>query len=151
MFNLNDKSYLGGFGKTGEGPCEVNFAISLSWINAKDNLIGIQSMSRFDARFFDLSTLESNEEICEKAISRLDINFIKGVLLDTNTFFGYGLFKDRYAIQLSNGDLIFKSSLGFSKSTSDSIPNYELAAMAMQGDILKHPTQRRVVVSSLYS
>jgi hypothetical protein len=81
VFNLNDKSYLGGFGKTGEGPCEVNFAISLSWINAKDNLIGIQSMSRFDARFFDLSTLEGNEEICDKAISRLDINFIKGVLL----------------------------------------------------------------------
>ena len=140
---------IGKFAKNGEGPCEVGMPTSLNWLNKDKNLIGLNDRRRFKMQHFDLNNLSKpGDDNCQELPIKLDMNFQKVVQIDSMAFVGYGLFQGRYALQLMGKDGVVESTVGFPQGEDNQGIDYQVLAMAYQGDLLKHPTERKIVSTS---
>ena len=137
------------FAKNGEGPCEVGMPTSLNWVDKDKNLIGINDRRRFKMQRFDLNNLsEPGDDNCQELAIKLNVNFQRVVQLDSMAFLGYGLFQGRYALQLMGSDEVIESTIGFPEDEDQQEVDYQALAMAYQGDLLKHPVEKKVVSTS---
>ena len=137
------------FAKNGEGPCEVGMPTSLNWLDKNRNLIGINDRRRFKMQRFELTHLtEPSDDNCQELPVKLNINFQRVVQLDSTAFLGYGLFQGRYALQLLGSDKVIESTIGFPQDEDQQNADYQVLAMAYQGDLLKHPVEKKVVSTS---
>lgn len=147
---LNDQ-YLKGFGKTGNGPCELSFPVSLNWVNNNQGKISINNRTTFKIQNFYLDKLhESESENCENIPINLDTNFQVVAQLDSSTIIGTGLFEGKYAVQKIGEENAKSTSIGFPTTTNENV-DYRLKAMAFQGQFLKHPSLKKVLSTSLYT
>ena len=98
---------------------------------------------------FDLNNLSKpGDDNCQELPIKLDMNFQKVVQVDSTAFVGYGLFQGRYALQWMGKDGVVESTVGFPQSEDNQGIDYQVLAMAYQGDLLKHPTERKMVSTS---
>lgn len=149
VIDISSDRLISEFAKNGEGPCEVGMPTSLNWLDKDQNLIGINDRRRFKMQRFDLTNLtKPGDNNCEELPVKLDINFQRVVQLDSTAFLGYGLFRGRYAIQLIGEDEVTESTIGFPHGEDEQDVDYQVLAMAYQGDLLKHPVEKKVVATS---
>ena len=149
VIDVSGDRLIGKFAKNGEGPCEVGMPTSLNWLNKDKNLIGLNDRRRFKMQHFDLNNLSKpGDDNCQELPIKLDMNFQKVVQMDSTAFVGYGLFQGRYALQLMGKDGVVESTVGFPQSEDNQGIDYQVLAMAYQGDLLKHPTERKMVSTS---
>lgn len=98
---------------------------------------------------FDLTNLiEPGDNNCQELPVKLNINFQRVVQMDSTAFLGYGLFHGRYALQLMDSEEGIESTIGFPSNEDHQEADYQSLAMAYQGDLLKHPTEKKLVSTS---
>lgn len=147
VIDVSGDRLIGKFAKNGEGPCEVGMPTSLNWLDKDKNLIGLNDRRRFKMQHFDLNNLSKpGGDNCQELPIKLDMNFQKVVQVDSTAFVGYGLFQGRYA--LTGKDGVVESTVGFPQGEDTQGIDYQVLAMAYQGDLLKHPTERKMVSTS---
>src|SRR5690606_2334190 len=91
---------------------------------------------------------EPGDDNCQELAVKLNVNFQRVVQLDSMAFLGYGLFQGRYALQLMGNDEVIESTIGFPQGENQQEVDYQVLAMAYQGDLLKHPVEKKVVSTS---
>src|SRR5690606_20529069 len=122
---------------------------SLNWLDKDQNLIGINDRRRFKMQRFDLTNLiEPGDNNCQELPVTLNINFQRVVQMDSTAVLGKGLLHGRYALHLMACVEGIESTIGFPSNEDHQEADYQSLAMAYQGDLLKHPTEKKLVSTS---
>lgn len=152
IINLEEDALKGKFGKEGEGPCEVTFPVRLNWLDSNQELISLYDRQRFTIQTYKLDDIFKKQfPNCLTLSNKLDTNFQLVTQIDSSNYVETGLFEGRYAVQNINQTEAKESSIGFPKSEKDQKFDFQTLAMAYQGKFLKHPTQNKIVSTTLFA
>jgi hypothetical protein len=145
VFDIKSGKKINSFGKIGEGPCEFEFPTSIQ-LDGTNKELGL-----FNRRRWIYQTIDPNTFECiSSPSSPLDFNFQKALALNDSTFFGIGIFKNKYATYNPNSKEtnILTIPYPFVEQKLDVNPKI---AMNQQGDLHLNPDGTRILVTSIYS
>lgn len=152
VIDIKNDKLISHFGKNGEGPCELTFPVSLNWLNSKKNQLSVNDRQRFRMETYDLNNiLRSEKPACQNVTKKLNINYQLIAQIDSTRYVGTGLFEGKYALQFAGQEEVLESTIGFPKDELNRAANYQTMAMAYQGQFLKHPSQNKILSTSLYA
>jgi len=149
IIDIQHDQLITSFGRNGEGPCEVAFPVGINWVNSDMRQISLNDRSRFRMESYDLDDIQTSEKPdCQQVTHNLNVNYQVIAQIDAERYVGTGLFRGRYAIQLSGQEEVLESDIGFPDDEENKNVSYETLAMAYQGRFLKHPNQNKFVSTS---
>jgi len=145
VFDINNGKKITSFGKIGEGPCEFEFPTSIQ-LDIKDKELGLFNRKRWTYQTIDPNTFECSSS----PTSPLDFNFQKALAVNDSTFFGIGIFKNKYATYNLNSKKtsILDVPYPFVEQKLDVNPKI---AMNQQSDLHLKPDGTRILVTSIFS
>lgn len=148
IFDLENQNVSTQFGKIGQGPCEFEFPTSIQVLKKANNKT---ELGLFNRRRWIYQALESGTFNCISNPSNpLDFNFQKVILVNDSTFFGIGIFKNKYAVyhRVEKGTETLNIPYPFQEGRLNLSAS---PAMNQQGDIHLKPDGSRILVTSIFS
>lgn len=140
-FDIATGRMIGQFAKIGDGPCEFRFPSSLQRLMNEGGKVGVNNRNSFKYAEITLSNnADSLSWVCEEFEGKFDFNYQRFVRFAEDKFVGMGLFDNRYAISSPPNNEITDSFGSYPFEDQSQKIDYQILAMAYQGDLLVHPS-----------
>jgi hypothetical protein len=140
-FDMATGRMIGQFGKIGDGPCEFRFPSSLQRLINEDGKVGINNRHSFRYGEIKLSNdADSLTWACEELEGKFDFNYQRFVRFAEDKFVGTGLFDKRYSVSSLPNHEITDSFGSYPFVDQSQKIDYQILAMAYQGDLILHPS-----------
>lgn len=150
IIDIQNDQLITSFGRNGEGPCEIAFPVGVNWLNSERKQISLNDRNRFRMESYDLDDIRTSEKPdCHQVTHNLNGNYQIIAQIDSDRYVGTGLFRGKYALQLSGQEEVMESGIGFPEDEENQNVSYTTLAMAYQGRFLKHPHQNKFLSTSL--
>ncbi|NVJ85082.1 MAG: hypothetical protein HWE15_02195 [Algoriphagus sp.] len=143
--------YLGKFGRSGQGPCELSASVFLNRFGSNGENLGIFDASQIRFQSFTVSSLEDSAETaqCEPYLFPIDGLVTQYVKLDSIHFLGSSLFGKPYNLFREAENIQSLGAYPF-QADSPAVPEINLA-LAYQFDFFKNPKKTKTLSTSPYS